>query len=147
MLPFTCILLSQEPSLSGVGMATLSTRTMDVLDFVGVVDVPAIVSVVDEHFYYYRHIYYPSVTGVTQFLTDTLPKSTFTAVSGAVGATLLPLLLMTCAVCHNEPSNYMTFIGPSNCSTVSTHHSSCLAYQLSNCTVHRAFKLYNMTHI
>lgn len=69
---------------------------MDVLDFVGVVDVPAIVSVVDEHFYYYRHIYYPSVTGVTQFLTATLPKSTFTAVSGAVGTTLLPLLPMCC---------------------------------------------------
>ena len=62
-------------------MATLSTRTMDVLNFVGVVDVPTIVSVVDERFQFYQHIHYPSVTGVTQFLMSTLPRSIFTAVS------------------------------------------------------------------
>lgn len=66
---------SQDPALSEVGMATLSTQSMDVFDFVGVVEVPAIVSVVDEHFYYYQHIYHPSVTGVTRFLTATLLRS------------------------------------------------------------------------
>lgn len=79
MIPFPCT-LSQEPSLSGVGMATLSTRTMDVLNFVGVVGVPTIVSVVDERFQFYQHIHYPSVAGATQFLTSTLPRSIFTAV-------------------------------------------------------------------
>lgn len=84
--------LSQEPSLSGVGMAAVSTRTMDVLNFVGVVDVPSIVSVVSERFQFYQHIHHPSVTGMTQFLTSTLPRSMFTPVSGRPGDDVHPLI-------------------------------------------------------
>ena len=98
----------QDPLVSRVGMATLSTRTMDVFDFVGVVEVPAIVSVVDEHFHYYPHIYHPSVTGVTQFLTATLLKSTlFISVCGTTETSVFQLLLMMCALYCKAPSNCM----------------------------------------
>lgn len=102
-------------------MATLSTRSMDVFDFVGVVEVPTIVSVVDEHFYYYPHVYHPSVTGVTHFLTASLLKSAlFTTVCVTMGGIVFKLLLMISALNCKGPYNMviklycMTCIGLSH---------------------------------